>query len=111
MPEEMIEEEESNSLVSSENLLSEKQYSNQNKQINREISVRVIDEDDNFSSVKRLKTMHPEKLTSMVEKDILSSKIYQEMQAEKERIEYDYEELKKQYQELLTGSPIKSSFV
>ena len=92
MHEEMIEEEASDSLVSS-NLLSDKQYSNQNEQINREISVRVIDEDDNFSSVKRLKTIHPEKLTSMVEKkDILASKIYQELAAEKKRIEYAYDE-------------------
>ena len=110
MHEEMIEEEASDSLVSS-NLLSDKQYSNQNEQINREISVRVIDEDDNFSSVKRLKTMHPEKLTSMVEKkDILASKIYQDLAAEKKRIEYAYDEQKKLYQELLNGANMKTSF-
>lgn len=61
--------------------------------------MRVIDEDDNFSSVKRLKTMHPEKLTSMVEKDILSSKIYQTLLAEKERIERAYNEQRKRYLE------------
>ena len=55
--------------------------------------------------------MHPEKLTSMVEKDILASKIYQDLAAEKKRIEYAYEEQKKLYQELLNGSPMKSGYV
>jgi hypothetical protein len=45
--------------------------------------------------------MHPEKLTKIVENEILTSKIYQDLAAEKERIEYIYETQKQEYKDLL----------
>ena len=80
-------------------------YKTQNFRINKEISKKQLESsEDNFDSLKRIKTLNASKIAdltvNLIDKDIMNSKIYQDLSKEKERLHNELDNVQDQLKEL-----------